>query len=56
MFAADHVLAGAAAALRRWRDLRALSEDETLSLHELACLYAGPELTQDEARALLSEH
>lgn len=56
MLAADPVLAGAAAALRSWQDLRALTEDETLSLHELACLYAGRELTRDEARALLSKH
>lgn len=32
-------------AARRWSELRALTEDEALSLHEMACLFTGRELT-----------
>jgi len=39
--------------VQQWRDLRALTEDDAMALHEAACEHAGRELMQAEARALL---
>jgi len=36
-----------------WREFRALTEAGALDVHVLACLYAGRELTQAEAAALV---
>ena len=38
---------------QRCLDLLALTEPEAVELHESACEHAGPELTQEEARALV---
>ncbi len=41
---------------RGWEQLRALTSDEVLALHEEACRQAGRELTPEEMRGLRTLH
>jgi hypothetical protein len=36
-----------------WEELRTMTEDDVVALHEAACLWAGQELTSDELCGLL---